>query len=57
MRAVFEVVGVRNIVAKSHGSSNPYNLVRATIDALMKLKTPSEVSAKRGLTIEQLFEA
>lgn len=57
MRAVFEVVGVRNIVAKSHGSSNPYNLVRATIDALQKLKTPAEISAKRGLTIEQLFEA
>jgi len=57
MRAVFEVVGVRNIVAKSHGSSNPYNLVRATLDALRKLKTPAEVAAKRGKTVEQLFEA
>ncbi len=56
-RAVLEVVGVRNIVAKCHGSSNPYNLVRATLDALSKLKTPAEVSAKRGLTIEQLFGA
>lgn len=56
MRAVFEVVGVRNIVAKSHGSSNPYNLVRATIDALSKLKTPSEIAAKRGLNVEQIFE-
>lgn len=56
MRAVFEVVGVRNIVAKSHGSSNPYNLVRATLDALSKLKTPSEIAAKRGLSVEQIFE-
>lgn len=56
MRAVFEVVGVRNIVAKSHGSSNPYNLVRATMDALSKLKTPSEIAAKRGLSVEQIFE-
>lgn len=57
MRAVFEVAGVRNIVAKSHGSSNPYNLVRATIDALTKLKTPAEIAAKRGKTVEQIFEA
>jgi len=57
MRAVFEVVGVRNIVAKSHGSSNPYNLVRATLDALRKVKTPSEIAAKRGKSVEQLFEA
>lgn len=57
MRAVLEVVGVRNIVAKSHGSSNPYNLVRATLDALSKLKTPAEIAAKRGLSVEKLFEA
>jgi len=55
MRAVFEVVGVRNIVAKSHGSSNPYNLVRATLDALKKLKTPSEIAAKRGKSVDQIF--
>jgi small subunit ribosomal protein S5 len=57
MRAVLEVVGVRNIVAKSHGSSNPYNLVRATLDALSKLQTPAEIAAKRGLSVEKLFEA
>lgn len=57
MRAVLEVVGVRNIVAKSHGSSNPYNLVRATLDALGKLQTPAEIAAKRGLSVEKLFEA
>jgi small subunit ribosomal protein S5 len=50
-------VGVRNIVAKSHGSSNPYNLVRATLDALGKLQTPAEIAAKRGLSVEKLFEA
>jgi small subunit ribosomal protein S5 len=55
MRAVFEVMGVTDIVAKSHGSTNPYNMVRATLDALKSSTTPSEVAAKRGLTVEQLF--
>ena len=55
MRAVFEVMGITDIVAKSLGSSNPYNMVRATFDALNKATTPSEVAAKRGLTVEQLF--
>ena len=40
MRAIFDVMGIRNIVAKSHGSSNPYNMVRATLDALSKLRSP-----------------
>ena len=43
MRAIFDVMGIRNIVAKSHGSSNPYNMVRATLDALSKLRSPSEI--------------
>lgn len=55
MRAVFEVMGVTDIVAKSHGSTNPYNMVRATLDALKNSTTPAEVAAKRGLTVEQLF--
>jgi len=55
MRAIFEVMGVRNIVAKSHGSTNPYNMVRATIKALQRLRTPSEIAAKRGKTIEELL--
>jgi|SRR5512134_2859767 small subunit ribosomal protein S5 len=55
MRAVFDVMGVRNIVAKSHGSTNPYNLVRATINALEQLRTPSEIAAKRGKSIEEIF--
>ena len=55
MRAVFEVMGITDIVAKSLGSSNPYNMVRATFDALNKATTPAEVAAKRGLSVEQLF--
>ena len=55
MRAVFEVMGVTDIVAKSLGSANPYNMVRATLDALKSSTTPAEVAAKRGLTVEQLF--
>lgn len=55
MRAIFDVMGIRNIVAKSHGSSNPYNMVRATIDALNNLRTPSEIAAKRGKTVEEII--
>ncbi len=57
MRAIFEVVGVSNVVAKSHGSTNPYNLVRATIKALQNMNTPSEIAAKRGKSVEDLFAA
>jgi len=57
MRAMFEVLGVTNVVAKSHVSSNPYNMVRATFDALAKLRTPSEIAAKRGKSVEELFAA
>jgi small subunit ribosomal protein S5 len=55
MRAVFEVMGITDIVAKSLGSSNPYNMVRATFDALNQATTPAEVAAKRGLTVEEIF--
>ncbi|MFT3819086.1 MAG: 30S ribosomal protein S5 [Rubrivivax sp.] len=55
MRAVFEVMGVTDIVAKSHGSTNPYNMVRATLDALKSSTTPAQVAAKRGKTVEELF--
>jgi small subunit ribosomal protein S5 len=57
MRAVFEVMGITDIVAKSHGSSNPYNMVRATFDALNRSTTPAEVAAKRGKAIEEIFAA
>jgi small subunit ribosomal protein S5 len=55
MRAVFEVMGVTDIVAKSLGSSNPYNMVRATLNALSRMTTAGEVAAKRGKTVEELF--
>ena len=55
MRAVFEVMGITDIVAKSHGSSNPYNMVRATFEALRNCTTPSEVAAKRGKSVEEIF--
>ena len=57
MRAVFEVLGITDIVAKSHGTSNPYNMVRATLDALNKGTTPAEVAAKRGKSVEDIFAA
>ena len=55
MRAVFEVMGVTDIVAKSLGSTNPYNMVRATLDALKRSSTAAEVAAKRGKTVEEIF--
>ena len=55
MRAVFETLGIQDVVAKSIGSSNPYNMVRATFDALSRMTTASEVAAKRGKTIEEIF--
>ncbi len=54
MRAVFEAVGVHNVLAKCIGSSNPYNVVRATINGLRALNAPAEVAAKRGKTIEEI---
>ena len=55
MRAIFEVMGVRNVVAKSLGSTNPYNLVRATLNGLRASSTPSEIAAKRGKTVEEIL--
>lgn len=55
MRAMLDAMGVRNISAKVFGSTNPYNVVRATLNALNKLRTPSEIAAKRGLTVEQVL--
>jgi small subunit ribosomal protein S5 len=54
MRAVFECAGVRNVLAKSYGSRNPINVVRATMDALEKLRTPDDIAAKRGKTVEEI---
>ena len=55
MRAVFEVMGITDIVAKSLGSSNPYNMVRATLDALNNCTTPSDIAAKRGKSVEEIL--
>ena len=55
MRAVLESAGVHNVLAKSKGSSNPHNVVKATFDALEQLRDPSTVAKQRGITIEQVF--
>ena len=54
MRAVFEAVGMQDVVSKSLGSSNPYNLVRATFDALKNEDSPRSVAARRGLKVSTL---
>ncbi|MDN3518756.1 30S ribosomal protein S5 [Aquisalimonas lutea] len=54
MRAVFEVMGVHNVLAKSLGSRNPINVVRATVNGLSALRAPDEVAAKRGKTVEEI---
>lgn len=55
MRAIFDAMGVRNVSAKVHGSTNPYNVVRATLDGLNKIFVPSQIAAKRGLTVEEIL--
>lgn len=55
MRAVLESVGIKNILAKSKGSSNPHNVVKATIDALLKMRDPIMVAQQRGIELEKVF--
>ena len=55
MRAVFEVLGVQDVVAKSIGSSNPYNMVRATIDALSKIDSPRQVAERRNKKVNEVI--
>ena len=55
MRAVFECVGIRNILAKSYGSRNPINLVRATINALDSMRSPRRVAKRRGIPVQKIF--
>lgn len=55
MRAVFEVLGVKNVLAKIVGSANPINVVRATLDALRAATTPENIAAKRGKTVEEIL--
>ena len=55
MRAVLECAGVRNVLAKSYGSRNPINVVRATVNALANAKSPDDIAAKRGKTVEEIL--
>lgn len=55
MRAVLEVLGVQNVLSKAYGSTNPINVVRATLDALENMNSPEQIAAKRGLNVEELL--
>ena len=56
MRAVLEMAGVHNCLAKSQGSSNPHNVVKATIDALTKMRSAPQVAKDRGIEITKVYE-
>jgi small subunit ribosomal protein S5 len=55
MRAVLEIAGVHNVLAKCYGSTNPVNVVRATVNGLKQMRSPSDVAAKRGLTVDDIL--
>ena len=55
MRAVLESVGVSNVLAKSQGSSNPHNVVKATFDALLQLRNPQRIAQQRGISLDKVF--
>ena len=55
MRAVLESVGITDVLAKSKGSSNPHSVVKATMDALMKLRDPFAVAQQRGVNLDKVF--
>ena len=55
MRAVLEVAGVQNVLSKCYGSTNPINVVRATINALTEMNSPEGIAAKRGLPVDQIL--
>jgi small subunit ribosomal protein S5 len=55
MRAVLEVTGVQNVLSKCYGSTNPINVVRATISALENMNSPQSIAAKRGLRVEEIL--
>ena len=56
MRAVLESVGISDVLAKSKGSSNPHNLVKATIAALEEMRSPAQIAQNRGITMEKVFK-
>ncbi|MEI6407915.1 MAG: 30S ribosomal protein S5 [Bacteroidota bacterium] len=55
MRAVLEMAGIQDVLAKSQGSSNPHNVVKATITALASLRSPVDIARQRGISLEKLF--
>ncbi len=55
MRAVLEMAGVHNVLAKSQGSANPHNVVKATFDALHKMRSPLQIAKERGISVEKVF--
>lgn len=55
MRAVLEVAGVQNVLSKCYGSTNPINVVRATVNALTEMNSPASVAAKRGLSVDEIL--
>jgi len=55
MRAVFESAGIKDVLAKSKGSSNPHNVVKATFDALNKMRDPMQIAQQRGISLQQVF--
>jgi small subunit ribosomal protein S5 len=55
MRAVFESAGIKDVLAKSKGSSNPHNLVKATFAALSQMRDARQIAALRGVSIEKVF--
>ena len=55
MRAIFDAAGVRNVLAKVIGTTNPINVARATIDGLRRIQSPEEVAAKRGKSLVEIL--
>ena len=56
VRAVLEAVGVHDVLSKSQGSSNPHNVVKATFDALLQMRSAQTIAKQRGISLEKLFK-
>ena len=56
VRTVLEAVGIQNVLSKSQGSSNPHNVVKATFDALLNLRSPLTISRQRGISLDKVFK-
>ena len=55
MRAVLEIVGIKDVLAKSKGSSNPHNVVKATFQALISLRSANKIASDRGINLSKVF--